>query len=86
MTNKSSYSEHVGRVIRDLSHIRGLSVADLARTTQIPRVTLDRRLAGDGRLTVAEMARLADALGVEITDLLPQMHLDGATLNRDVAS
>lgn len=40
----------------------GLTVQELASDTQIPLTTLQRRLAGDGKLTVAELRRLADRL------------------------
>ena len=42
-----------------------------AEATGIPRVTLVRRLSGRAPFTVTELAAVAGALGVPLTDLLP---------------
>lgn len=46
----------------------GLSVKALADETGIPRVTLMRRLDRPETLTIAEVNRISDALGINILD------------------
>jgi transcriptional regulator with XRE-family HTH domain len=45
----------------------GMPVEQLALAAGIAYTTLTRRLAGDGRLTVAELRRLSATLGVTVT-------------------
>lgn len=47
----------------------GLTVASLAREAGIPRETLRRRLVNPDSFTVAELNRLAAALGTDVLDL-----------------
>ncbi|MCL2611983.1 MAG: helix-turn-helix domain-containing protein [Nocardioidaceae bacterium] len=44
----------------------------LSEMTHIPHPTLRRRLAGDGNLTIDELAKIARALGVSMASLLPR--------------
>ncbi|GAB2702597.1 ribosome-binding protein aMBF1 (putative translation factor) [Microbacterium marinum] len=48
------------------------SVAWLARRGNIPTSTLRRKLAGEADFSVWEVAALARALGVRVSDLLPE--------------
>lgn len=50
--------------IRGLMEASGTSVKGLAEATAIPRVTLSRRLATPSDFTLAELDRIAAALGV----------------------
>lgn len=54
----------LGLRIDALRSTLGISVERLATESQIPSTTLERRLRGDGRLTVAELSRLSSALNV----------------------
>lgn len=47
----------------------GLSVSGLSRKTAIPRVTLIRRLADPTTMTLSEVSRIAEALGISPFDL-----------------
>lgn len=51
----------------------GLTVVELARDSQIPLTTLQRRLAGDGRLTVAELGRISAVLNVSAASWFPEV-------------
>lgn len=51
----------------------GKSLRAVALEAGIPYTTLDRRMRGDGKLTVSEMADIANAIGVNFTDLIPEL-------------
>lgn len=50
---------------------KGLSVNALADKAQIPQKTLSRRLNGDGLLTLQELRKIAAALEVWPSEILP---------------
>jgi len=56
--------EDLGLRVDALRNDRGITVQQLAADTRIPYATLHRRLAGDGRLTVAELGQISSALHV----------------------
>lgn len=62
MATKSD--DDLGQRVDALRSQAGITVVDLAAQTRIPLTTLQRRLAGDGRLTVAELSRISNALDV----------------------
>jgi len=57
-------ADDLGPRIDDLRSRAGVSAQKLAAEANIPYATLLRRLAGDGRLTVAELRRVSSVLGV----------------------
>jgi len=57
-------TDDLGRRVDALRTDKGVTVQQLAAETQIPFTTLQRRLAGDGRLTVTELRRISSTLGV----------------------
>lgn len=59
-------TEDLGLRVDALRSERGVTVQRLAAETKIPLTTLQRRLAGDGRLTVPELNRLSSALNVNV--------------------
>ena len=54
----------LGQRVDGLRAELGMTVLDLAHEAKIPLTTLQRRLAGDGRLTVAELNQISHALRV----------------------
>ena len=48
---------------------KGITQVDLARDANIPRATLQRRMAG-APFTIDELERIAKALGVEVVTLV----------------
>jgi transcriptional regulator with XRE-family HTH domain len=57
-------TEDIGQRVDARRSELGIPVERLAAEAKIPSTTLERRLAGDGRLTVAELGRLSSVLGV----------------------
>lgn len=57
-------ADDLAQRVDGLREANGITVIELARDTKIPLTTLQRRLAGDGRLTVAELGRISKALNV----------------------
>lgn len=49
----------------------GCTVSGVAAQTYIPRSTLQRKLAGEAELTVSDVHKIARALGVRTSTLLP---------------
>lgn len=54
----------LGQRVDALRVERGISTEKLALEAGIAYTTLQRRLAGDGKITVAELGRLSAVLGV----------------------
>lgn len=48
---------------------QGVTQVDLARDANVPRATLQRRLAGSP-FSIDELERVAQALGVEVSELV----------------
>lgn len=59
-------TEDLGVRVDALRTDLGVTVQRLAADAQIPLTTLQRRLAGDGRLTIPELKRLSSALKVSV--------------------
>jgi transcriptional regulator with XRE-family HTH domain len=62
--SRQTDTEDIGQRVEARRSELGIPVERLAAEATIPATTLIRRLAGDGRLTVAELGRLSTALGV----------------------
>lgn len=63
-------SERIKRVLTDDER----SKAWLARNTQIPLTTLDRKLRGDGNdFTLAQIHAISEALGLQVVDFVPSL-------------
>jgi transcriptional regulator with XRE-family HTH domain len=59
----------IGKTIRELRKKRKMKLIDLAQKTNIQIATLSRIEHGKMTGTVASHLKIADALGVELTDL-----------------
>ena len=59
-----------GQRIDALRVERGLTVLELATKSKIPLTTLQRRLADDGKLTIAETRQISLALNTTVAALL----------------
>lgn len=59
-------------LIRHILEDKGVSKNSLADQTNIPYKTLCRRLEGDGLLTLIELRKIAAALEVRPSDILPE--------------
>ena len=69
---ESCHSQDTMNRIRELRHARRLSLVETARLAGTTVQQLSRLELGERRLTVDWMRRIAGALGVRVTDLLPE--------------
>ena len=67
-----SINDLVAEEIRALLARRRMSASDLARHTGMTQRAISRRLTGEKIIDVDDLQRIADVLGVDITDLLPR--------------
>lgn len=51
-----------------------IPVARVARDSGVPRATLVRKMNGGGEFGVYEILRIANAIGIEPTSLLPSLY------------
>ncbi len=66
----STPTTRVAEAVREAVAARGISQIALSEATGIPRVTLIRRLNGHSPFTIAELAAIAEHLGVTVSDLV----------------
>ncbi len=64
--------EQIAEEIRVLLARRKMSASELARRMGVTQPYISRRLTADTPLDVDDLAKIADALGVHILDLLPR--------------
>jgi transcriptional regulator with XRE-family HTH domain len=64
--------EHVAEEIRVLLARRKMSANQLAQLTGIKQSSLSRRMTGETAFDMDDLELIADALGVAVTDLMPQ--------------
>jgi transcriptional regulator with XRE-family HTH domain len=74
--------EHVAEEIRVLLARRKMSATQLAHITGIKQSSLSRRMTGETAFDMDDLERIADALGVAVTDLMPQRVSTGTEPNR----
>ena len=70
--DKPSINELVAEEIRVLLARRRISASDLARKTGMTQRAVSRRLTGEKVIDVDDLASIANALGVDVVDLLPR--------------
>lgn len=63
-------STAVAEQVRRLLDERGISGRELARLTGIPQRTIAKKVAGQHPFDLDDLAKIAAALGVDVTDLL----------------
>lgn len=63
--------EHVAEELRVLLARKRISATELARRTGIKQSTLSRRMTGETAFDMDDLETIADALGVDVHDLLP---------------
>lgn len=64
--------ELVAQLVTSAMDSAGLNKDQLADATGIARVTLRRRLRGNG-WKISELEQVADALGTEVADFIPRL-------------
>ncbi len=71
--DKPSINDLVAEEIRVLLARRRMSASDLARQTGMTQRAISRRLTGEKVIDVDDLAKIAEALGVEAVELLPRI-------------
>ena len=56
--------------LREAIRFRGTSIGELAKSAGVGRASLYRVLGGEERITLDRADKLAEALGMELSDLL----------------
>lgn len=74
----AAVSAAVSKTVAAAITVNGLTPHRISELAQIPRTTLNRKLAGRGEFTITELALIAEALDTTIGDLIPQPSTDGA--------
>ena len=64
--------EMVSKLVEAAMESANVNLERLAELTAIPRVTLGRRLKQGHTFTIGELDRVADALDVDLLDLIPK--------------
>lgn len=75
--------EHVAEEIRVLLARKRISATELARRTGIKQSTMSRRMTGETAFDMDDLELIADALGVEVTDLMPKRITAGGGTARE---
>ena len=60
----------LGQVIRDTAEDKGMTITELAEKSGVHRVSIQRYIKGDREARLAELSRLADALGVDAGEMV----------------
>src|SRR5687767_4437299 len=77
MVNRlESLSKYLARNLAGMRAARGLTQGELARLAELPRSTLTHLESGGGNPSLANLARLAEALQVSIEELIAQPRAD----------
>ena len=69
-----SANDHVaaalGQIIRDTADDKGMTITELAEKSGVHRVSIQRYIKGDREARLAELSRIADALGVDAGEMV----------------
>ena len=60
----------LGQIIRDTADDKGMTITELAEKSGVHRVSIQRYIKGDREARLAELSRLADALGVDAGEMV----------------
>jgi DNA-binding Xre family transcriptional regulator len=71
-----SLNERVAEEIRVMLARRNISAAELARRTGITQRSMSRRITGEKAIDLLDLEKIARALEVEVTTLLPAADLN----------
>lgn len=70
MSTNDRVAAALGQVIRDTAEDRGMTITELAEKSGVHRVSIQRYIKGDREARLAELSRLADALGVDAGEMV----------------
>lgn len=60
----------LGQIIRDTADDKGMTITELAEKSGVHRVSIQRYIKGDREARLAELSRIADALGVDAGEMV----------------
>lgn len=70
MTTNDHIAAALGQIIRDTADDQGMSITELAEKSGVHRVSIQRYIKGDREARLGELARIADALGAEVGEMV----------------
>ena len=70
MSTNDRVAAALGQVIRDTADDKGMTMTELAEKSGVHRVSIQRYIKGDREARLAELSRLADALGVDAGEMV----------------
>jgi len=70
MSTNDHVAAALGQIIRDTADDKGMTITELAEKSGVHRVSIQRYIKGDREARLAELSRLADALGVDAGEMV----------------
>ena len=70
MSTNDRVAAALGQVIRDTAEDKGMTITELAEKSGVHRVSIQRYIKGDREARLAELSRIADALGVDAGEMV----------------
>lgn len=70
MSTNDRVAAALGQVIRDTADDKGMTITELAEKSGVHRVSIQRYIKGDREARLAELSRIADALGVDAGEMV----------------
>ena len=70
MSTNDRVAAALGQVIRDTAEDKGMTITELAEKSGVHRVSIQRYIKGDREARLAELSRLADALGEDAGEMV----------------
>ena len=80
MSTNDLVAAALGQIIRDAAEDKGMTITELAEKSGVHRVSIQRYIKGDREARLAELSRIADALGVD-TGAMVDRAIDKARLD-----
>ena len=70
MSTNDQVAAALGRIIRDTAEGKGMTITELAEKSGVHRVSIQRYIKGDREARLAELSRIAAALGVDTGEMV----------------
>ena len=70
MSTNDHVAAALGQIIRDTAGDKGMTITELAEKSGVHRVSIQRYIKGDREARLAELSRIADALGVDAGEMV----------------
>ena len=80
MSTNDHVAAALGQIIRDTADDKGMTITELAEKSDVHRVSIQRYIKGDREARLAELSRIADALGVDAGEMVDRA-IERARLN-----